>query len=320
MRNRHQSYEQIIETIIIDHFGKSPKSIRHITIGVCNEVYSVCLPNNTEVIVRLSPYNKCLMGSRDHIPKLNALGIKVPDILAQDYSKTKVPISYQIQSKIEGQDLGHVIATLTHDQLTTLAQEIARIFNKIKTIPTDGTFGIIWGGGENEVSDSWTKRMRIWIDESENQGKKTGVIDDSIAALAENIFTRYKPYFDAVKPITYFGDISSKNVMIHKGAFSGLVDLDGLTQGDPLEAIGRIKLSWYGSSYGEFYTNALMDAMHLSQEQRTLVTMYALLNQISWTCENGIQFNQNTQPIVNREKEQHDKLVIKELAAELGLG
>ncbi len=312
-------YEQMVKTVILSHFAQAPRFIKHIAIGICNEVYAVGI-KDTEVIVRLSSADKYLMGSRDHIPQLKKLGINVPDILAQDYSRTMIPLAYQIQSKIEGQDLGVVITALTDVQLRVLAKEIVTIFNKIKTIaPIDNKFGIIGGGGENEISDSWTQRMRIWIDESIARGKQTGVIDDVIMALLEKLYATYKSYFDSVKPITYFGDISSKNVMIDNAVLSGLVDLDGLTQGDSLEAIGRIKLSWYGTHYGVFYTNAIMDGMNFGQKQRKLVTMYALLNQISWMCENGIQFNQNTQSIVNKSKAHKNKAIIKALAAELRL-
>ena len=71
--------------------------------------------------------------------------------------------------------------------------------------------------------------------------------------------------------------------MIHEGRFAGLVDLDSLAQGDPLEAIGRIKASWYGTHHGRVYADAVMDAQNLSHEQRNLVTLYALLNRASST-------------------------------------
>lgn len=309
-----QSHEQMITTVIAYHFNQTPEFVMRIAIGICNEVYHVAVGKH-EVIVRLSPVNKFLMGSHDHIPKFKALGIKVPDILFEDYNKKLIPLSYQIQNKIEGKDLGSVIETLTDEQLRKLAQEIALIFHKVKTIPASNQFGVIWGGGDNELSDTWTERMKIWIEESIERGKKTGVMDSQMSSIAENLYVAYKSYFDSIKPVTYYGDICSKNVMIDHGVFNGLIDLDGLTQGDPLEAIGRIKLSWYGTNHGEVYTNAIMDKLGLNETERKRVTMYTLLNKISWTCENGIQFNQNTQPIVDKEK--NDKKVIKQIVAEL---
>jgi hypothetical protein len=62
-----------------------------------------------------------------------------------------------------------------------------------------------------------------------------------------------------------------------------------------------------------------MDELGLNLEQRELVLMYALLNKISWTCENGIQFNQNTSTEVDWKRAIRDKKVIKELAKELRL-
>lgn len=306
----------MVNNVITIHFNQQPIFVRRITIGICNEVYDVGL-NEKEVIVRLSASDKFLMGSHDHIPQLKTLGINVPDILFEDYSKTAIPLSYQIQNKIKGKDLGDVIETLTDDQLKALAKEIGSIFRKVKSIPSTKQFGVIWGGGDNEVSDTWTERMKIWIEESKERGNKTGVMDNDMSQIADHIYSRYKSYFDSLKPITYYGDICSKNVMVNNGSFNGLVDLDGLTQGDPLEAIGRIKLSWYGTHYGEVYANAVMDELNLNKSERQLVVMYALLNAISWACENGIQFNQNTKPIVNTEKMKKDRATIKQLSAEL---
>lgn len=310
------SHEEMIGILILFHFNQPPKFIRRIVVGICNEVYDVGLADR-EVIVRLSPVDKFLMGSHDHIPKFKALGINVPDILFENYSKSLVPLSYQIQTKIDGNDLGDVIEDLTDEQLKMLAKEIAAIFRKVKTIPSSKQYGVIWGGGDNEVSDTWTERMKIWVEESKERGRKTGIMDNEMSLIADNLFAQYKLYFDSVKPVMYYGDICSKNVMIKNARFAGLVDLDGLTQGDPLEAIGRILLSWYGTRHGKVYSDAIIDELGLNESERKLVLMYALLNKISWTCENGIQFNQNTRPIVDKNKEKTDKSVIKAIIAEL---
>lgn len=309
------NHEDMVKTIIQLHFNQTPKSIQRIKLGICNEVYLVGL-NNTEVIIRLNEREKYLKGSHDHIPQFKSLNINVPEILFEDYSKTFIPMCYQIQTKIAGNDLGYVIETLSDEQLKMLAKQIAAIIQQVKTIPASNQFGVIWGG-DNDVSKSWTERMKIWLNESKERGLKTGVMDNEMMHIADNLFAKFKTYFDLVPPVTYYGDICSKNVMINNGAFSGLVDLDGITQGDPLEAVGRIKLSWYGTHYGELYTNAIMDELKLNKGERHLVSMYALLNAISWACENGIQLNKNTQPTVNAEKMKHDKAMIKKLALEV---
>ncbi|HAU0262654.1 TPA: phosphotransferase [Legionella pneumophila] len=311
MNYSEQSHQEMIKTIIIRHFNEMPKSINRITIGICNEVYSVPL-NTKEVIVRLSSTDKYLRGSQVHIPEFKGLGIKVPDILAEDYSQSLIPFCYQIQNKFEGQDLGLVIESLNEAQLKKLAHEIAVIFRKVETLPVTAQYGVVWGG-DNDLSDSWSERMKLWVEESIERGKITGVMDSEMESIATQLYLEYTIYFNSVKPTMYYGDICSKNVMIHEGLFNGLVDLDGLTQGDPLEALGRIKLSWFDTPYGDFYSNAIMEELALDKKQCQLVMVYALLNQISWACENGIQFNQNTKPVVNWEKAKKDKAAIKKL-------
>lgn len=315
MNYSQQLHRNMVNIIVDHHFKELPKKISRITIGICNEVYRIAL-NNRDVIVRLSSTSKYLRGSEVHIPKFKELGIKVPDILASDYSQTIIPLCYQIQSEIEGQNLGIVIESLNHAALLGLAHEIATIFCKVKTLPVTTQFGVIWGG-DNDVSDSWSERMDLWIQESIEHGRLTGIMNQQIERIATNVYRDYKAYFNSIKPTMYYGDICSKNVMIHQEVFNGLVDLDGLTQGDPLEALGRIKLSWYGTSHGKFYYNALIKELELTKSEQQLIIVYALLNQLSWMCENGIQFNQNTKPIVNWKKAETDKRILLQLASDL---
>lgn len=312
-----ESHEKLIEKVIVRHFGKKPEFIRRMTTGICNEVYLVSL-GSKEVIARLKAEDRWLLGSHYYIPKFKKLGITVPDILAEDYSKKFIPYAYQIQSKIEGKDLGDVIETLTEVQLRVLAKEIVGIINKFNTIPAIGGFGPVWGE-QSALCDSWAERMRLWASGSEERGRKTGVMDDEMQSLLRMIDAKYRPYFDSVKAVTYYDDICSKNVMIADGKFNGLVDLDSLTQGDSLEAIGRIKLSWHGKSYGKIYSDAIIAELGLNEKQEEIVTMYALFDGISFACENGIKFNENTSGVVDQAKAVGDKQRIKALATELEL-
>lgn len=163
-----QSHEAMIHLITEALFNQTPQYIDRIAIGICNEVYRVGLKER-EVIARLSPHDRFLMGSHDHIPKFKALGIPVPDILAEDYSKNLVPFSYQVLSKIDGEDLGQVIETLSDQQLQNLAKEVANIFKKVSTIPTSNKFGVVWGG---VMMKSVIVGLKEWKFGSKNQSKE----------------------------------------------------------------------------------------------------------------------------------------------------
>ncbi|MFT3743143.1 MAG: ATP-binding cassette domain-containing protein [Pyrinomonadaceae bacterium] len=308
-------HKEAIDRIAQKEFGAVPSSITRMTTGICNEVYSVAI-GEREYIFRLKEEPRYMLGSHNNIPLFKSKGIKVPEILAEDYSKTWLPMAFQIQNKLPGRDLRDVIETLSDGELKAIGAEVANVFRQLSTVPNNGRFGVLWGD-DKDLVDSWSAEVARVTRVVTNWGKQTGVLDDKLVNVLAYVNSKYKGYFDRIRPYTYFGDIAGKNVMVHEGKFSGLVDLDSLAQGDPLEAIGRIKASWYGTHYGTVYSNAVMDALGLPEPQREIVTMYALLNRAFWTLENGVQFNSNTSRTVDREREAADKRAVDALLAEL---
>jgi len=283
--------------------------------GICKEVYRV-RAGDLDCVVRLKREARYMFGSHNHIPIFRAAAITVPEILAEDYSHTFSQFAYQVLTVIPGRDINDVIHMLDDDQLNAIAVHISHVFEALKDVPNNGKFGVLWGD-DADLLGSWTDEIARMTKVVLGWGGRTGVLNERLAEILDWINVEYKSYFESIKPVTYYGDICAKNVMVHNGKFSGLVDLDALAQGDPLEAIGRIKASWYGTPTGSVYANAVMEHQQLDRDQRSIVTMYALLNRTYWTMENGIQFNQNTSPLVDRQREREDKLIVEALYKEL---
>ena len=310
-----KTHHEVIATIARNEFGAEPELIERMTTGICNEVYTVTI-GGREYIFRLNSEPRFMLGSHNHIPLFKSKGIRVPEILAEDLSKKVLPLAWQVQNKIPGRDITNVIETLTDDQLRSIGGEVANVFRQLSNVPNNGKFGVLWGD-DRDLVDSWSAEVARVTKVVIGWGRQSGVLDAKIEKVLTWLNTEYKSYFDRVRPYTYYGDICAKNVMVHNGQFSGLVDLDAIAQGDPLEAIGRIKASWYGTRHGKVYSEAVMDSLGLPEPQRKLVTMYALLNRAFWTLENGHQFNQNTSRTVDREREAQDKRAVDELMVEL---
>jgi aminoglycoside phosphotransferase (APT) family kinase protein len=305
---------ELVKSIIIKETKQEPIEIKRMVIGICNEVYSVIIPSK-KVVVRMNTEAKQLNGTERNIKLLSSLGIKVPEVIASDYSKSDCPMAYQVLSFIDGQDLGQVIESMTDEQLIDLAKEIANIFNKLATIPTNGRFGWV-GADESGLVDSWAEIMKQ--DKIEERNNQTGIVGNELVAKEKELFEKYKPYFNSVKSTLYYDDISSKNVMIHDGKFAGLIDLDTVIYGDPLEAVGAIKTCWYGTHHGEVYTNAVERELGLNEEQKNIVTVYALFNRILWLSEKGVKFNENTSTDIDEEAVKSDRESIDKLFLELG--
>lgn len=308
-------YIDAISEIARREFGAEPIAVTRMTNGICNEVYSAQV-GGRDYIFRLNDEPRYMLGSRNHIPLFKSKGITVPDILAEDYSKSWLSVAFQIQNKLPGRDLDDVIDTLTDGELSAIGAEVANVFRQLSTVPNNGKFGVLWGD-DKDLVHSWTAEVGRVTKVVTSWGRQTGVLDNQLEAGLKFINSEYRTYFDRIRPYTYFGDIAGKNVMVHEGRFAGLVDLDSLAQGDPLEAVGRIKARWYGTHHGGIYTEAVMDSLGLPLAQRQIVTMYALLNRIFWALENGVKFSGNSDRTVDRTREAHDKKAVANLLAEL---
>ena len=68
-------------------------------------------------IIRMNQEKELIYGTHKFLPLFHELEIKVPEIIAEDYSRSTFPFCYQIQNKIEGEDLGQVIGKLSSEQL-----------------------------------------------------------------------------------------------------------------------------------------------------------------------------------------------------------
>ncbi len=302
-----------VKTIVLHSMKMQPRSIKRITIGLDNEVYSF-RANNKSYIVRINAKDS-LKGSEKYIPIFRSLKIKVPKIIASDYSKTTVPYNWQIMTKLDGQDLKYAISKLNHNEISKIAKEIARIVKKLLKLPTNGKFGSV-GLDDNDLKSSQKDKVIDMLREIKRRNATTGIVKKKYIDLFEHLIDEHTSYFENVKSQFYFDDINYKNVMIYNGKFNGLVDLDYIAYGDYLESIGRIMANGFGKDNGDYYTNAVMDELHLNANKRKIVMLWAILHRIFWLSEEGIQFNQNTSTKINRNVVEGDYAVIDSLIGE----
>lgn len=307
----------IIERIIESYLKEPVMRIERMKTGLCNEVYAVTLSSET-VIVRLNSDPALMDGSEVNIPLFSSLGISVPRIIASDYSKRMVPFAFQILTRIPGKDMGAVIDQLTDDQLRAIGKKVADLTRKLRAIPTTGKFGWV-GDGSSKLYDTWLEVLEKMRREIVERDQRTHVVGETYLSLFDRVIDQHRVYFTNVPSELYYDDMCTKNLLVDHGTFSGIVDLDTVANGDPLEAIGRIEASWFGTHHGSVYTDAIEQELNLSSEQREVVTAYALMNRIYWLSENGIQFNQNSSTTIDENNVIASKKMIDLIAQRLHL-
>lgn len=281
-------------------FQQAPTQIIHQTIGRCNEVYELVLDSQS-YILRAHELKVILYGTHKSIPLFKELGIKTPDIVAEDYSKSKFPFCYQILTKLEGKDLGVVIDSLNPEELRGIAEEISNIFDKFKSLPPKEDFGSVFGTREDSIPNMY-EVVKMKKEGTLKNSESSQVLNLEVQDALHELIDTYRDYFYQVRPILYYDDINAKNVMIHEGKFTGLVDLDFMMKGDYLEAIGCMMACWYGEDYGEIYISEIIKLQKLSDLQQNIVRLYAILNLANWTSEAGVKTNSNTTSDINWER------------------
>jgi len=309
------SIEKTVKDILYVSMELSVDRIERMKMGLCNEVFAVSA-GGRDLIVRLNIDGKFMKGSEKYIPLFRSKGIKVPDILVSDCSKVHFPYCYQILTRIDGDDLGNVIDSLNEKDLKAIAHEIVGMFKKLATVKTDGSFGYV-EGQDHAPHKRWLDAIDEIYETSLQRGEQAGTFDKDLNARMRSIIDSFKEYLEGIPSVFYYDDIASKNVMIYKGQFNGLVDLDGVTFGDPLESVGRMKVCFYDSEEGRIYLEAVQNEFSLDQSARKVVTFYAVLHQFSWMYENGIQFNQNTSAQVDQEKLEQERRALVAFMQEL---
>ena len=295
---------KIIQAIGEKEFGQKPLNISRKTIGICNEVYEINYAS-ASYILRMNHQKHLIYGTHKHLPLFKQLEIKTPQILAEDYSQNEFPVSYQILNKIEGKDIGLVMDELNQSELKEIAIEISSILDKFQSLPMAGTVGeFTW---EADKPGYLLKTIHQQREDVIRRNSTSNVIGNEVMEIYTSLIKEYTGYFSALEPKVYYDDICYKNVMVHNGKFTGLVDLDFLLKGDYLEAIGRMRSCWFGQSNGEFYIEEIIRLQKLNDFQRKIVNLYAILNLVLWTSEAGRKFNGNTSGEINWENVERNK-------------
>lgn len=287
--------DSIIGDIIIRELNFIPKAIVQKQTGICNHVFEV-IGKRRNFIIRLNDYGDYMKGTSKFLPIFKKLQINTPEIIAENYERKYFNYCYQILTKIPGDDLENIINTLKEVELIKIAKDVAVIIQKFRSLLCNNYFGALTGTHE----ETFPNLKEVFLKQLSTIAKRQHV-NNTVPFASMDIYSelihRNSLYLESVRPVLYFDDMASKNVMINNNKFSGLVDLDFLRRGDILELLGKKIACWSGSQNGQFYTNTLIAYEKLTIEEIRISKMYAIFNLINWISEEGFDYKNKEQKI-----------------------
>jgi len=304
------SRKDIAIKILNNEFGVNPMELKRFTSGYCHSVYYVKFEKDEFALRITGKDNKeYYLGSIKWLSELIALDIPVPKLIKHGQYND---VYFTIISFINGKDLGEVYSILNDSQKQIIVKNLSEIQKKVATIPTMELYGYPYSGNNNSFS-TWIKYLESLIKRSFERISKNNIFNKYICNDVTNIMYKFKNYFLKIKPIAFLDDITTKNVLIHEGKLSGIVDIDEICFGDSLLVIGLTNMALLAMKTDTKYTDYWLDEIKANEIQREVVIFYTLLFCIDFMSEQGMQFDNDKNITYNQKTIENLNCICNEL-------
>lgn len=279
--------EETIVKLCKECLAEQPKGMERCTVGHGNYVYIVELADR-KVVVRCSEEIGVYKDTIYWLEKLETIDIPVPRVLGKGLFEG---YEYLILTYFEGQDIGIIYADLTDEEKRQIAKTVVEIQNrvsalKLEDVPED------WSWKEVYVEDVLTRaKERIIANGCYFEPEKV----DRLMELSKS--PELAEYFETIKPIAYLDDISTKNLLIHEGRVTGVIDIDWMGEGDRLTYAAMTKMALMNMGCDTDYVTYLLHEMQLTEIERKAFAFYTLLYCVDFMGERGMWFMDKRVPV-----------------------
>jgi len=273
---RETPADEIIRSIICECIGDNI-SFEQMSGGGTHFVYLVQGTNNTKCVLRVaSPERRnALVGSIYWKQVVRELGVQTPEILHFDLSMTRHVYPYVFQSYLEGRELNKVFSFLNTQQLSDVAMGVAKSQLSISSISPIAGYGAVFSHLDTGFWRNWHDAVDFFS--SYNREALLKALPES-CQIIESIKRgrdKLQDYLSGVRQIPYFDDVTLKNVLVYKGRFGGIIDLDTIGFGDPLWPIANTKRQLIENGASFKYTDLLAQALgYQSSDVSDVVDFY----------------------------------------------
>lgn len=268
--------EKIIFQLCRKYFCEYPGSVERCTVGHGNYVFIVEFTDGKKV-VRCSLEHNAYQGTVSWLKRLASLKIPAPKVLAlgkvEEYE-------FLILSYIEGRDIGIVYPQLKYEEKKMIAKEIVSIQNRVAELELVNV----------ESQWSWSAFLYYILHRARERIAEKGYFSVEKVDRLLGQMEQLEGYFASVKPIAYLDDISSKNLLIHNGRISGIIDVDWIGAGDKLTYVALTNMVLLDLGYDTDYVQCILEEMQISDTERRAFLYYTLMYCVDFMGERGMCF------------------------------
>lgn len=268
--------EKMISKLCLEYFADTPQTIERCAVGQGNYVYIVeC--KGIKYVVRCSSERDTYNDSIYWLEKLAVIDVPVPKVIAKGkYNEYE----YMILTYIEGKDIGIVYDQLMDEDKRVIAKEIVHIQNQVATLELD----------DLETDWSWSAFINYILERAQERIVQNGYFDVEKVERLRGCLEQLKDYFASIKPVAYLDDISSKNLLVHNGQISGIIDIDWMGIGDKLTYVALTNMALLNMEYDTDYVKYILEEMQVNDVEKKAFLFYTLMYCVDFMGERGMQF------------------------------
>ncbi|MBN1971540.1 MAG: hypothetical protein JXR48_10050 [Candidatus Delongbacteria bacterium] len=282
------TYITLAKELVESRLSSRVIKIERFKTGLCHFVYDVLLENNEELVIRISGADVELNGGLYWNRKLQELNIPVPEII--DYGTFKEKL-YSIHKKIPGDDIGNIYSGLTKQNKIEIVKQLVAIQTKVSENIRANGYGYALSLDDKNLKSKWSDIVGRSINQAREFINKAGIFDLSYVDRVQQKYREFVSYFETIKPVAFLDDITTKNVIIHEGKLSGIVDTDTICFGDKLWHLGLTKMALLSSKLDTDYIELFIHEYNLSDFEIQVTNFYTACCCIYFMGEIGQKFN-----------------------------
>lgn len=289
--------------IVRQVFDESISVVDRFPTGLCHFVYDVITETGKEIVVRIARLENrsMLSGAMYWYQLLKPQGVPLPKIIYSAVDEANA-FPFMILERFAGEDLGIVYPRLSKGEKKNLAEKTAAIQKIVGALPPAKGFGFVESYSSNFFQEKWIDVLYTSLKRSRQRMQAVGIENSQNIDRVAKKFNKFKDYLSQIEPKPFLDDITTKNVIVHKGELSGIVDVDHVCFGDNLLTIALTQMSLLKTRFDLDYIDFWCETAEVTPEQRGALQLYTALFCLDFMSELGQSFNkENARPVDSEE-------------------
>ncbi|MDR3443328.1 MAG: phosphotransferase [Legionella sp.] len=295
--------EQIATSIVHSMTGESVLSVTRMATGDQNFVYGV-KTTASEYVLRMTDisYKHKFYAAIAWQKMLLPLGIPLAGFIKSDLDGKYSPYPALLMMRLPGDDLINVYPYLTDADKKSLAHEMIHIQALCNRLPDGSGYGILDSYDDISTEKTWydflSKRLELYKEHITSKA----LFNPQLATHALIIAKDMEESFRIIRPMPFLWDASERNVLVHNGKITGIVDVDEICFGDPLLVIALTSTCLELEGHDTKYTDYWAAGLHLDKPAQARLDFYRLFYAIAFMRKHSMQTANSKKVMFDTEK------------------